>query len=818
MQKLIWMLFLLGSIPALLFGQIKMLQGVVRDKESSERLPNATVLIQGTRIGTKTNLEGVFTLTQIPDSSFTLVASFVGYQDAKIRVERGKSITSLEIKLVPTSFEANEVTVSAQRAEVMQTETTPSLITIAPAQLAKLPNVGQVDILRSLALLPGVSGTNDGSSGMYVRGGTPDQNLVLFDGITVYHVDHFFGFFSAFNPDAVKDVQFYKGGYPAQYGGRLSSVVDLAGKAGASEGFRASANLNLLSSSLLAEVPLTQKGSLLIAGRRSYNDILKSGTYTRLYNFISAGQATTRNAPQGFGGNRPGGPPGGNQGFLTTTIPTTTFYDLNAKLTFNLSAKTIWSASVFNSGDDLDKSQDGQTQTVNLGGQTRTLTTPKITDQTTQGNLGVSTRLYQQWSSRFYTNAQLAFSRYTSVYTYNLEREGENSNTNQPSRRNATSDENNKVEDFSLRVDNQLYAGKHEFSFGTHLSQTQTSYNLTTSNPFGPATASQTTLSLLDTANQLAIYGTDTWKPIAPLSLSLGIRTNYYSLIEQWYWEPRASIRYELTPSLALKGAIGRYHQFTNRIINENISEGSRDFWVLSNPSNQIPVGRADHVILGFSYENKAYVFDVEAYRKNLTGLVEFSQRIRRTSDDPYTFLIGDGITEGLEVLLQKKRGRLNGWVGYTLSKAENIFADIDGGDPFSAAQDQRHELKTVANFGIGKGWNLAGTFVFASGKPYTAPVSQYSITLLDNNSFSYIHVGEKNAYRLPAYQRLDLSLSKEVKRTTIHWMYGVSIFNVYNHENVSYYKYDFTATPVQVTKVTGLGTTPTIFLQLNLR
>ncbi len=319
---------LVSAIGFCSHAQSQGMHGVVKDAESGERLPNAMLVIKGTTIGTKTNLEGFFVLPHVPDSAFVLQARYVGYEVTEITIDPEKEADNLIIEMRQQDIILQGVTVVAQEATILKTENETSLSTISPRQLSTLPSAGQPDIFRSMQLLPGISGTNDRSSGLYVRGGTPDQNLVLFDGMTVYHVDHFFGFFSAFNPDAVKDVQFYKGGFPAMYGGRLSSVVDMIGKSGDPDALHIGAGLNLLSANGIVEIPVFDKGSFLLAARRSYSEIISTGAYTSLYNFLTGASAST-GGPRGFGG---GG--GGRFGaFSTQQTPTPMFYDLDSKLT-----------------------------------------------------------------------------------------------------------------------------------------------------------------------------------------------------------------------------------------------------------------------------------------------------------------------------------------------------------------------------------------------------------------------------------------------------------------------------------------------------
>lgn len=797
------LIFMLGLSP--LCSQSQGIHGVVKDGQSGERLPNAMLIIKGTTIGTKTNLEGHFVLTRVPDSVFTLQARYVGYEVMEIRIDSKNEADNIILELRPQDIILQGVTVVAQEATILKTEGETSLSTISPRQLATLPSAGQPDIFRSMQLLPGISGTTDRSSGLYVRGGTPDQNLVLFDGMTVYHVDHFFGFFSAFNPDAVKDVQFYKGGFPAQYGGRLSSVVDMIGKSGDPDNLHIGAGLNLLSANAIVEIPVFEKGTFLIAARRSYSEIISTGAYKSLYNFLTA-SSTANTDPRGFGG-RGGGRFGA---FSTQQTPTPMFYDLDAKLTYTLTPDDILSASFYNSLDDLNKSQQAGNQ--QFANSTFQINLPSQTDDTRQGNLGASAKWFHLWSSGLFSNAVLATAKYTSAYHFEIDR----TNPNRNNQNAQSTNEDNSINDNSFRLDNVWNASEgHEVSFGTQISQMKVTYTLAATTVFN-----QTQSNLLDMNQQAtegALYIQDKWKVFVPLVVTFGVRATNYSLTQQTFLEPRLSWQYTLAENVSLKGAYGTYHQFTNRIINEDLTQGSRDFWVLA--QDKLQPGKADHYIVGGTVENEDYVLDVEAYYKVLNNLVEFSQRFRRTADDLYRFFSGSGTAKGIEVLLQKKQGSLNGWISYTVGKAENTFAEYNNGNPFPAEQDQRHELKLVGNLTLGSGWTISSDFIFGSGTPYTAPISQYSLTMLDNSSFQYTHVSEKNAFRLPYYQRLDLSISKRFgDEHSSHWIVGVSAFNLLNRTNIAYYQYDLNSDPIHITEVTGLGLTPTIFVQVDIR
>jgi outer membrane cobalamin receptor len=288
-----------------------------------------------------------------------------------------------------------------------------------------------------------------------------------------------------------------------------------------------------------------------------------------------------------------------------------------------------------------------------------------------------------------------------------------------------------------------------------------------------------------------------------------------YSAKSTWTLEPRVSATYRLSPTFKLKGAFGTYHQYVNRIVNENVTEGSRDFWILANAT--LPGSGATHYIAGLSWEDEDILLDMEGYHKDLSNLIEFSQRFRRDANETYNFFVGTGKVDGVEVLLQKKTGWLTGWISYTLSRSKKRFDAYNDGNYFPSEADQTHELKIVGSVQPGANWNLSATGIYGTGKPYTAPVSQYSVVLLDSTTYSYTHVSEKNKYRLPAYFRMDLSVSKKLlleKKMSL--TLGLSVFNLTNHKNVSYYQYDLEQFPVIVSEITGLGVTPTVFIQFN--
>ncbi len=766
------------------------ISGVVVGQEDQERLPFANIVVDGTTQGASTNVDGYFSLFDVTEQALTLEVLYIGYNPIKIPVAAGsEDIENLKIEL-QSGLSLQEVIVSAKSYKVMNASEAVSALQISPAQLSLLPNVGEVDIFRSLQLLPGVSGSNESSSGLFVRGGTPDQNLVLLDGMTVYNVDHFFGFFSAFNADAVKDAQLFKGAFPAKYGGRLSSVVDLTGKTGNPTKLQGNIGLNLLTSRLGLQIPLFKRASLSLNARRSYTDIIRSPVYNNIFNVFTQ----TENPPD-------------IDGLAVNTIePDFHFYDLNAKLSFTPSDKDVVAFSLYRGADHLVELNEAtiERETPAL------LAKVDVDEKNDWGNRGYSGKWARQWNANWYSNMLIAGSRYFSKYDRKVDILA--NLVEQDSvlvDRTDLSFEDNDVQDLSFRLDNEyLINGRHKIGFGGLVTQAIIDYEFTRDD----------TLTILDVEQEglyIAAYASDTWTPLTGLTIDAGIRTSYYDISDKWYWAPRFSFQYALSGDIKIKGGYGKHYQFVNRVVNENVTEGSRDFWLLAD-DELVKVSTAQHFILGAAYESEGYVFDVEAYRKNFDNLAEFSLRFQRNDVDlNQLFFSGSGYAQGIEFLLQKKTGAYTAWISYTLSQIRHTFPELNDGFEFSALHDQRHEFKSVHSIEDGD-WRYAATFVFATGKPFTEPAGQYSIDLLDGSSFNYISVGARNASRLPAYHRLDLSVHYLKTVGLFDLDVGLSIFNFYGAENVWYREYDFSQTPPIISEVSFLGFTPNLSIDLS--
>ena len=783
------------------------LSGVIKDATTGETLPFSNVLVVGSSTGVSANVDGWFVLQDVPSDTVLVEVSYIGYRTQLFRLSPDMNLEEASFKLYTADHLLEAVTVtSTKKEQMMKASKGVSRMAIAPAQLSAIPSLGEKDVFRSLQLLPGVSGSNESSSGLFVRGGTPDQNLVLFDGFTVYHVDHLFGFFSAFNSNAIKDVQLFKGGFESKYGGRLSSVVDITGKDGNAEEFNVGGGISLLSVNGFLEMPFAKgKGTLILTGRRSfqsnfYNDILEFSDGD------SENEEENSNAP-----------PFRRRG-QASVVPESWFYDFNGKLTYK-TKKDVFSWSFYTGKDNLNNSRDANQNTFGSGpfggGGLQQNFQLNIVDESDWGNTGTSAKWSRRWSDQLYSNALLSYSNYFSQRdrgTYlTIERD-----TSIIENNNGTTEDNN-LNDCAFRWDWEwkpsLY---HNIGFGVSVNYFDIKYDYIQND-------TSTVLARDDQGILTAFYVQSQSTLFEKLIVSPSLRTSYFDQTSQLYWEPRLQVQYLLNDQIKLKAATGRFYQFANRIIREDIAQGSRDFWILSDGQN-VPVGRSDHLILGTSYETNDYLFDIEGYYKVLDEITEYSTRFVLNGfgqgvslDFEENFFNGDGIAKGVELLAQKKAGALTGWVSYTLGRVEHQF-DIYGDDPFVASHDVTHELKIVGMYRLGN-WSFGGTFIYATGRPYTPPLGAYTIELLDGSTTDHFAISEKNAFRLPDYHRLDLSVNYDFdyflggKATA-----GLSLFNLYNRSNIWYKEYEVVDGAILETDVNLLGFTPSLYFNWKLR
>jgi len=810
--SLIITMFLFIS-PASTDDVLPLINGKVSDIDNGESLPYATVSIKNTNRAATANQDGSFTILNIPIGSI-LVIKKLGYENKEIKVTSDSKKLNINLfKVNKNDFVEDVVVVGSSNSSTMQ-QSGISQISLSPSLTSALPNLGEQDIFRTMQLLPGVSGSNESSSGLVVRGGTIDQNLVLFDDFTVYHVDHVFGFFSAFNNNAIKDVQLSKGGFGAKYGGRMSSVVDITGKDGNTEQFGIGASVSLLSTSAVIEQPFSDgAGSFILTGRRSYqsdlyNDILESVT------------GEDQNAQAGTAS------PGQFALGRFAIEPESYFYDVNAKLTYRFPNDNKISLSFYNGADELDNSRsvDGNANLERLceligdngpfGG---TYCDEEISfavdtiDLSEWGNTGFSVKYSHRWNDRLDTNFVLSTSEYFSYRDRLIDTQVvyEDSDDD-PTTGQSSSNEDNNLDDFTVKIENDLYLNQwNTVSFGLQYTQQNIDFTLFQND--------ELTLETKNDASTLSIYFEDEII-LDALTIVPGLRINHYDITDEIYSEPRLSLAYELNDTTQLRAAFGDYHQFALSIARQSIEEGPRNFWTLAD-GETIPVSKARHFILGSTHYFGLYDFNIELFHKEYENLSEFTQQTRPIRNEEETGLIlileeefhtGSGTASGIELFLQKNIGDLTGWTGYTYSEVIYDFPTVSDTTYF-ADQDTTHEFKTVLMYQWND-WDLASTFIYATGKPFTEVLG-----VKDDTFPPAYEVGIKNDERYDAYHRLDLSATYNFERRGLVGQVGLSVFNLYDRKNQWYTEYDIIEGEILETEVNYRGFTPSLFFKIDL-
>jgi TonB dependent receptor/CarboxypepD_reg-like domain/TonB-dependent Receptor Plug Domain len=711
--------------------------GTIKDNATGEQLIGASIRIKELpQIGTATNSYGFYSLTA-PKGDYTLQITYIGYQT----IEKSISLTkNLGINIaISSKSELQEVVISANKPN-NDNVTTPQM-GVEKLNMSQINNVpvllGEKDILKTISLLPGVKAAGEGNTGFYVRGGGSDQNLILLDEATVYNASHLFGFFSTFNSDAIKDVSLYKGGMPAEYGGRLSSVLDVKMNDGNNKDYTVQGGLGLISSRLKVEGPIVEdKGSFMISARRTYIDL-----------FLKASSDSTVKGSSLY------------------------FYDLNAKANYHFDDKNaIYLSGYF--GKDV------------LG--------LKNTFGTNWGNSTGTIRFNHLFNSRLFSNTSIVYSN----YNYAIQ--------------DFESDDNFKatsqITDVNFKEDLQYsISNNHTLKFGLNvLHHTIAPGNITTS-----STSSFNDKSIEERYGyENAAYLSDDWRANSKLTFLYGLRLSgmfllgpgtfstydeagntissktYTSdqLVRAYFnLEPRFSASYLLNEQSSIKASYNRNTQNIH-LLSNSTSATPTDLYVMS--SNNIKPEIADQVSTGYfrNFSDNIFEFSAEVYYKWLQNQIDYKDgaQLIANQDVESQLTYGSGRAYGLELFLKKKYGRFNGWIGYTLSRTELKFADINNGNYYPARQDRTHDLSVVGIYQLTKRWNFSATYIYGTGNAVTYPTGKYEVGGLTTFSYS-----ERNGYRLPPTQRMDIGATlegKEHKKYHSSWTFG--IYNVFAYRN----------------------------------
>lgn len=770
MKQVFLFIFILAATSV--WAQKYTISGYITDSENGEKLIGANVYNAKTLQGTVTNNYGFYSLT-LEAGELELTVSFVGYAAYTEHIDLNKSI-KINVELKP-SLELEEVVVEGEKSGLKIQSSQMSVVQIPIKTIAKLPSfMGEPDLIKSIQLLPGVQSGTEGMSGMYVRGGGPDQNLILLDGVPVYNVNHLFGFFSVFNTDAVQNVKLIKGGFPARYGGRLSSVLDISMKEGNSKEFKGSASVGIIASKLTLEGPINEKSSFIITGRRTYIDVLA-------WPIIKIAQAAEdiERLRTGY-----------------------YFYDLNAKANYRLSDKSRLYLSAY-MGKDRFYTDQKDSYTYDLydpltGNYENSTNTWEDQGEIWWGNITSSLRWNYQINDKLFSNTTLTYSRYKMLtgFSYYESYQG-HSNSEEINYNSGINDLGSRVDfDFFPTPAHTIKFGlgntNHEFNPGIFASQSSSEDTLTYSTEAGNSRI---------VSNELEAYIEDDMKLGSLVKINAGLHFTSYLVRNKNYFsvQPRISGRVQLTEKWSAKASFAQMDQYINLLTNSNIGLPT-DLWVPS--TDLVKPMRAWQSAVGTMIElPHDFEFSVEAFYKkmnNLQGYKEGASYFSIENDWETKLEAGEGWSYGVEVLIMRSVGNTTGWIGYTWSKAENKFPGQNQGEAFPFNFDRRHDISIVLTHRINDHTDFGLTWVYGSGYPKTLGTQEY-LTWFDqvqqqSSDPNYYYYGSyatdiqhKNNYRLPAYHRLDLSISfhKQKKHGVRTWTWAV--YNAYNRKNAFY-------------------------------
>lgn len=729
------------------------ISGYAKDARNGETLIGATVAVKGLSKGVSTNGFGFFSITLV-EGNYTLLCSYAGYLPAAKEIQLDADV-QLNFDL---SVRANldEVVITTKKRDVNVKNAQMGKFVLPIEQIKAVPAfLGEVDLLKTIQLLPGVRNAGEGSAGIYVRGGGPDQNLILLDDAIVYNTGHLFGFFSIFNSDAIKNVSLIKGGMPAQYGGRLSSVLDIAMKEGNDKKMQVDGGIGLIASRISIQGPLKKdKASFIVSGRRTYIDVLTKP-------FI---KSTSQYKGSGY-----------------------YFYDLNAKVNYKFSDKDRLYISGYFGRDVFDFVNGGRSLDVHIP----------------WGNATGTIRYNHVFNKRLFGNTTAVFNK----YNFDFEAAQNDFKVKLSSG----------IRDISFKQDFDLYPFTgHKVKFGgsfiLHRYTPSVVSGSQDSIVFKPNNAQ------VKKAQEGAVYFQDDWEISDKLKINAGIRYSWFRQTGPFKiyttdenlnrtdsvvygngqtvkiyggFEPRFTVRYALDDETSVKASVTRNLQYTHLVSNAGTTLPT-DLWVPS--TFRVKPQKSWLYAAGVfkNFKDNMFETSVELYYKNMENQIEYEDGYTPNTlkDNEESFTFGKGWSYGAEFFVNKTKGRLTGWIGYTLSWTWRKFPELNDGNQYPAKYDRRNDMSIVAMYQLNKRWKLSGSFVYGSGNASSLPVRFYFVNGVLTQQYSRI-----NEYRLPAYHRLDFSAvySPKKNETRRKWQteWVFSVYNLYSRQNPYFIYFD---------------------------
>jgi hypothetical protein len=727
------------------------LSGIIKEKESGETLPGVSITCDSLKSGVQTNAYGFYSLS-LPKGKHRIKFSALGFSKIDTVIN---FTTAVRIDFaLEQGVKLKELVISADEKKKISEESQMSVINIPIQQIKDIPALmGEKDVLKVIQLMPGVQKGSEGSSGIYVRGGGPDQNLIILDDATVYNAYHLFGFFSLFNGDALKSVELVKGGFPASYGGRLSSVINMQMKEGNQEKFHGEAGIGLISSRLVLEGPLLKKkSSFLVSARRTYIDAF-------IYPFLPADQ---------------------KGGYY--------FYDLNAKLNYTLTDKDRLYLSGYFGKDKFyfNSKSDGYSMKGNLN----------------WGNATGTLRWNHIYNGKWFSNTSAIFTNYQLGIGSSEKFDSNYFNLQFTSA----------IRDYTIKHDFDYFpSNKHHIKIGA----------ITIFHRFRPsAIVVQGSDALSDFtkvnsiySNESGLYVEDDWKVNGRIKANIGIRLSHYLINNKSFLrpEPRVSARYSLTENSSIKASYALMNQYLHLLSSTGVSLPT-DLWVPATAnlrpmqSQQWALGWAQELPKNINLTIEGYykkMNDISFYKEGASFLLIGNPADSEGINWEKNITQGKGWSYGGEILLQKEKGKWNGWIGYTLSWTYVQFDSINFGKKFFPRYDRRHDISIVNIYKISDNIKLSCTWVYGTGNAITLPLAQYNaaphnpagVDGYSNESFfgfnSYFFrndYGEKNGFRMAPYHRLDVGIQFIKVREKYTRTFELSFYNAYNRWNPFFY------------------------------
>ena len=730
---------LLLLFSKLIYAQNVTISGYVMDSISNEKLIDATLYDVVSNKGVITNKFGFYSISLPKNTSIELHVSYIGYKEIVLSLELTKSITKDFSLAIENNLE--EVVIRNSRIEKRNDI---GKLSIAIEKINKLPSIGgEPDLIKALQLMPGVQTGNEGSSSLYVRGGSPDQNLMLLDDVPLYYVNHMGGFVSVFNTDAINKINLYKGGFPASYGGRLSSVVDITMKEGNANKFSGSGMLGIIASKLSIEGPIQkQKTSYIISYRRMLLDLI---TKPIAY-FAKSSESTHYH-----------------------------FYDLNAKINHKFSKNNHIYFSLYMGKDKLkideterdNKEEELEETTVNWG------------------NKLFAFRWNHLFSKKLFSNLTLSHTQY-GIDVLEVEK-----NKDEHSEFTYLSS----IADTNAKIDFTYYAHpNYKLKFGLK----------TTKHAFNPGQAKveyfdEEAVKIYDTivhntnitSNEVNAYVENRIK-LKTLKVNLGLHYSNYYVNDKTYtsFEPRIITNWNFKPTYSLKASYTEMQQNIH-LLSTGATGTPMDLWMPA--TDKAPPEKSKQIALGLakSTSNAAYEFSIESYYKQSKDLIAYKKEISyidiADNWEESIEIDGKGTSYGVELLARKKTGKSSGWASYTLSKTQRKFTNLNNGEAYPYHYDRRHSVNLVYLLNIHKNIDFSATWVFNSGKAITLAESWYNIPNSDWGLAIY-NYSKKNGFRMRAYHKLDIGVNFRKETSWGERTWNFSIYNVYNRQNPHYY------------------------------